>query len=204
MMQAASTSCPGIYIQIPHNSNTIRKLLISKLSHMVLAVDACPLTIHQKLRLFKIAICPRLTRLLKIEDRPLNWVGRNCKQWPHASSRGGMGWRDQLQQTSLSFSSKGWTSPPSTHITILEPTNSQTVPSTDLIQLQHQTSRRGSPGGWRQGREKEVQARSSREEGHGWWPQKNMDGPAHAAKKNVRIADSNARLSHLLELVKHG
>ena len=74
VMEAMSTSCPGLNIQIPHNSNTFRKLLTSKLSHIFLDADACPMTMHHKLWLYKGAIYPRLTWLLVIEDLPLAWV----------------------------------------------------------------------------------------------------------------------------------
>ena len=137
-----------------------KETLTSKLSHKLavdacplavdacpLAMDACPLIMHQRLWFYKAAISPHLSRLSMIEILHSPGSEGTCKQWHHVSSRDGVVCEIFFNKLLLPCSCKRWTSLPRTHITIFEPTNSQTVPSTDLIQLQHQTSCRGSPGG---------------------------------------------------------
>jgi len=52
---------------------------MTNLNRMLQAVDQCPLTSHQKLRLFKAGICPRLSWLLLIEELPITWVERELE-----------------------------------------------------------------------------------------------------------------------------
>jgi len=61
----------GMRIQVPHNTTTTKETLMTNLNRMLQAVDQCPLTSHQKLRLFKAGICPRLSWLLLIEELPI-------------------------------------------------------------------------------------------------------------------------------------
>ena len=63
--------------------------LPEKLQTMLSKVDATILTTHQKLRLYKDAICPRLTWDLSLVSLPISWVEkmldtlvtRFLKQW---------------------------------------------------------------------------------------------------------------------------
>ena len=46
---------------------------------MLEAVDRCPVTRHQKLRLYKMGICPRLSWTLMVEEFPLTWLERHLQ-----------------------------------------------------------------------------------------------------------------------------
>ena len=64
----------GMRIQMPHNVTANKELLTANMNRMLIAVDQCPLTCHQKLRLYKAGICPRLSWLLLIEELPISWI----------------------------------------------------------------------------------------------------------------------------------
>ena len=55
-------------IQVPHDVTATKEALIANLDQMLKGVDACPLTRHQKLRLYKAGIY--LSTLLLIEEPP--------------------------------------------------------------------------------------------------------------------------------------
>ena len=69
----------GMRIQMPHNVTANKELLTANMNRMLIAVDQCPLTCHQKLRLYKAGICPRLSWLLLIEELPISWVERELE-----------------------------------------------------------------------------------------------------------------------------
>ena len=46
---------------------------------MLKAVDAAPVTRHQKLWLYKAGMCPRLTWLLNVQELPITWVERQLE-----------------------------------------------------------------------------------------------------------------------------
>ena len=69
----------GLNIQIPKDSSASRQLLTARLKHMLQQVDVCPLTRHQKLRLYRAAICPRLAWLLMVEEFPITWLERELE-----------------------------------------------------------------------------------------------------------------------------
>ena len=69
----------GLEIQVPHDTTTTKEALFTNLNRMLHAVDQCPLTCHQKLRLYKAGICPRLSWLLLIEELPITWVERELE-----------------------------------------------------------------------------------------------------------------------------
>ena len=48
--------------------------LIARLSSMLQKVDEVPITHQQRLKVFKVAICPRLTWDLSISDLPISWL----------------------------------------------------------------------------------------------------------------------------------
>ena len=50
----------GERVQIPFDSKSSRITLFTKLSTMLKKVDAVPITSHQKLLLYRAAVCPRL------------------------------------------------------------------------------------------------------------------------------------------------
>lgn len=58
----------GMKVQVPSDKTAAGSEVKTKLESMLSAVDKAPLTRHQKLKLYKQAICPRLTWLLMIED----------------------------------------------------------------------------------------------------------------------------------------
>ena len=66
-------------IHIPHDTAHAKEGLINRLQQMLDRVDACPVTRHQKLRLYKAGICPRLSWLLTIEELPITWVERQLE-----------------------------------------------------------------------------------------------------------------------------
>ena len=69
----------GLEIQVPHDTTTTKEALFINLNRMLHAADQCPLTCHQKLRLYKAGICPRLSWLLLIEELPITWVERELE-----------------------------------------------------------------------------------------------------------------------------
>ena len=79
----------GAYIQIPRDTQQPRQHLQSKLTSLLEKVDAVPVTRHQKLLLYKAAICPRVLWDLGISDLPITWVNtcleatatRYLKKW---------------------------------------------------------------------------------------------------------------------------
>ena len=66
-------------IHIPHDAANVKENLVNHLKQMLDRVDACPVTRHQKLRLYKAGICPRLSWLLTIEELPITWVERQLE-----------------------------------------------------------------------------------------------------------------------------
>jgi len=64
----------GLPIQIPHNPSAARSDLKQALSRMLQAVDRCPVTLRQKLKLYKLGISPRLNWLLTIHEFPISWI----------------------------------------------------------------------------------------------------------------------------------
>ena len=69
----------GLKVQVPYNPSEAKQSLRSALLRMLQAVDACPLTRNQKLKMYKAGICPRLSWLLMIEEYPLTWVERELE-----------------------------------------------------------------------------------------------------------------------------
>ena len=73
----------GMRIVVPHDATATKETLIANLKRMLQAVDKCPLTSRQKLRLYKAGVCPWLSWLLLIEELPITWVEReNWKLQP--------------------------------------------------------------------------------------------------------------------------
>ena len=70
----------GLPIQIPHNPSTARSNIKQALNRMLLqAVDKCPVTRRQKLKLYKLGICRRLNWTLTIHEFPLTWIEREME-----------------------------------------------------------------------------------------------------------------------------
>ena len=67
----------GAPVTIHNSQEKARSALLEKLRSMLSKVDATLLTIHQKLRLYRDAICPRLTWDLSTTDFPISWVKKN-------------------------------------------------------------------------------------------------------------------------------
>ena len=64
----------GKVIQVPLDTNNIKSQLLNKLSRMLERVDETPVTRQQKLRLYRAAICPRMSWDLAVNSLPLSWV----------------------------------------------------------------------------------------------------------------------------------
>ena len=64
----------GMEIQIPSNRQRAREIVSTRLNVMLQKTDSCPITAHQKLRIYRAAICPRLSWLLLIQEFPITWV----------------------------------------------------------------------------------------------------------------------------------
>ena len=69
----------GMPIRIFKNNNTARSSLKNQLQKMLSAIDETPLTPQQKLRLFRLGICPRLLWPLLIEEFPFTWLERELQ-----------------------------------------------------------------------------------------------------------------------------
>ena len=65
-------------IHTPHDTANVKEDLVNCLKQMLDRVDACPLTRHQKLHLYKAGICPQLSILDHIE-LPITWVERQLE-----------------------------------------------------------------------------------------------------------------------------
>ena len=67
----------GAPVAIHSTAAETRNHLVTKLSSMLQKVDDMPITCQQKLKLFRICICPRLiwsTWDLSISDLPISWL----------------------------------------------------------------------------------------------------------------------------------
>ena len=58
----------GMRVEVPHNTAESKSCLVSKLHDLLKRVDGCLVTRKQKLKLYRAAVCPRLTWLLSIEE----------------------------------------------------------------------------------------------------------------------------------------
>ena len=63
----------GETVQIPFDSKSSRNSL-NNLSTMLKKVDAVPITSHQKLLLYRAAVCPRLNWNFMVSQLPMSWV----------------------------------------------------------------------------------------------------------------------------------
>ena len=64
----------GAPVAIHSTSDQSREHLVSKLTSMLQKIDATSITRQQKLKLFKVSLCPRLTWDLSISDLPISWL----------------------------------------------------------------------------------------------------------------------------------
>ena len=67
----------GLHVDVPADQATSRNTLVTRLDEMLRKVDACPLTCKQKLLVYRVGVCPRLTWLLSIEEFPFSWVEKH-------------------------------------------------------------------------------------------------------------------------------
>ena len=63
----------GMQIHIPHDTTNAKESLVNHLKQMLDRVDACSVTRHQKLCLYKAGICPWLSWLLTTKELPITW-----------------------------------------------------------------------------------------------------------------------------------
>ena len=66
----------GMKVKVPSDAAAAKQELKAKLKHLLQTVDGCLVTCHQKLKLFKLAICPRLNWLLTINEYLITWIER--------------------------------------------------------------------------------------------------------------------------------
>lgn len=66
----------GMKVKMPSDGLAAKQELKARLKHLLQAVDGCLVTHHQKLKLFKLGICPRLNWLLTIYKYPITWIER--------------------------------------------------------------------------------------------------------------------------------
>ena len=69
----------GLPIRIPHDPTMARVNLKESLDRMLKSVDQCPVTRKQKLKLYKLGVCPRLNWPLTIHELPLTWIERQLE-----------------------------------------------------------------------------------------------------------------------------
>ena len=58
---------------VPHDDPTLL-FTNAGMNRMLQAVDRCPVTRRQKLKLYKLGICPRLNWSLTIYEFPISWI----------------------------------------------------------------------------------------------------------------------------------
>ena len=68
----------GMRVEIPHDQSKSKAIIITELEHMLQRIYSCPLTRKQRLLLYRIGVCPRLSWLLIIEELPISWVEKNA------------------------------------------------------------------------------------------------------------------------------
>ena len=73
------TSFLGLPINATLSLDSIKEQIHSKLEGFLTATDQSLLSRQQKLRIYRLAICPRLTWLLSLTDLPLTWVERTLE-----------------------------------------------------------------------------------------------------------------------------
>ena len=64
----------GGTIQVPNNPSLMRENILAKLTTLLDRVDQIPITRKQKLKLYRLGICPRLSWELTISEFPISWV----------------------------------------------------------------------------------------------------------------------------------
>ena len=64
----------GTPVTIRYSQGKAQEELLAKLQSLLPKVDATQLTCHQKLRMFKDAVCPRLSWDLSLTSFPISWV----------------------------------------------------------------------------------------------------------------------------------
>ncbi len=62
--------------EVLHDVSAAKQELKGKLWDLLKVVDGTLVTHHQKLKLFKLGVCPRLNWLLMIYEYPLTWIER--------------------------------------------------------------------------------------------------------------------------------
>ena len=100
----------GAPVAVHSPSDETRDHLVTKLASMLEKVDATSITHQQKLKLFKVSICPRLTRDLSISELPVSWLRnhlqpiatRFLKRWSVQEAPCCQGWFTCTQATPLS------------------------------------------------------------------------------------------------------
>ena len=85
----------------PSTTKSIPCERYNKLTSLLLQVDRVPVTRKQKLKLFHLGICPRLTWDLTISEFPVSWLEKNLD--PLATSRSGQVWPEPRTQPGFSY-----------------------------------------------------------------------------------------------------
>ena len=68
----------GMRVEIPYDQSKSKDIIITELERMFQRIDLCPLTMKQKLHLYRFGVCPRLSWLLTTEELPISWVEKNA------------------------------------------------------------------------------------------------------------------------------
>ena len=68
----------GMRVEIPHDQSKSKAIIITELEGMFQRIDLCPLTMKQKLLLYRLGVCPHLSWRLTIEELPISWVEKNA------------------------------------------------------------------------------------------------------------------------------
>ena len=76
----------GMPVRVHSSNDDARSSLQGSLLQMLTVIDQKPLTRHQKLRLFKYGVCPRLSWPLLVEDFPITWLERDLQPLAHGCS----------------------------------------------------------------------------------------------------------------------
>jgi len=69
----------GMTVQVPRDRVGAKQKLVERLDTMLMSVDRALLTRQQKMKLYKQAVCPRLTWLLTVDEYPLTWIERELE-----------------------------------------------------------------------------------------------------------------------------
>jgi hypothetical protein len=91
----------GLNVQVTSHHVSPRSSIVTRLQHMLTAVDNAPLTKRQKLRLYSAGVCPCLSWPLLTQEFPITWVERELESChtPHQA----LGWAGLTKSASTAI-----------------------------------------------------------------------------------------------------